>query len=122
MLAPEMFARLVLWDLEGSSTTIDELRAYLRDESVDAFAAVPGLRFKAWLADREANRWGAWYLWETREAGERPMPSRARDLIGKDPDVSEWFDLEASVEGAFSDAAAMLTRRGLAFEPPPPGG
>jgi hypothetical protein len=47
------------------------------------------------------------------------MPSRAGELIGKDPDVTEWFDLEASVEGAFSDASAVLSRRGLAFEPSP---
>jgi hypothetical protein len=114
-----MFVRLVLWNLDGSEVTIDELREYLRDESVDAFAAVPGLRFKAWVADREANRWGALYLWESREAGEAPMPSRARELIGKDPDVTQWFDLEASVEGDFSDASAVLSRRGLAFEPPP---
>jgi hypothetical protein len=116
-----MFVRLVLWDLDGSKATIDELRDYLRDESVDAFAGVPGLRFKAWVADREANRWGALYLWESREAGEAPMPSRARELIGKDPDVTQWFDLEASVEGAFSDASAVLSRRGLAFEPPQGG-
>jgi hypothetical protein len=114
-----VFVRLVLWNLDGSKTTIDELRAYLRDESVDAFAAVPGLRFKAWVADRERNRWGAVYLWESREAGEAPMPSRARELIGKDPDVTEWFDLEASVEGGYSDAATALSRRGLAFEPRP---
>jgi hypothetical protein len=112
-----MFVRLVLWNLEGSQATIDDLREYLRDESVDAFATVPGLRFKAWVADREANRWGAVYLWESREAGELPMPSRARDLIGKDPDVTEWFDLEASVEGDYSNGVAGLSRRGLAFEP-----
>jgi hypothetical protein len=112
-----MFVRLVLWDLDGAKATIDQLRHYLRDESVDAFASVPGLRFKAWVADRASNRWGAIYLWESKEAAQALMPSRARELIGKDPDVAEWFDLEASVQGGYSEAAADLSRRGLAFEP-----
>ena len=108
-----MRVRVVWWDLDGSDSTIEKLREYLRDESVDAFAAVEGLRLKLWLADEERNRWGAVYLWESEEAGRRPLPSRARQLIGKDPDFEEWFDLEASVEGAFSEAA--LSRRGAAF-------
>ena len=46
-----MLVRLVLWSLADSKTTIEELRRYLRDESVEAFADVPGLRFKAWISD-----------------------------------------------------------------------
>ena len=37
---------IVWWDLSESTQTIESLRAYLRDESVAAFAAVPGLRVK----------------------------------------------------------------------------
>ena len=44
-----MLLRLVLWNLAESKTTIGELRRYLRDESVDAFEDVPGLRLKAWI-------------------------------------------------------------------------
>jgi hypothetical protein len=108
-----MIVRLVLWSLGDSDATVEELRDYLRDESVDAFGRLDGLRLKLWIADEERNRWGAVYLWESEEAGEQPLPSRARELIGKDPDFSEWFDLEASVEGGFSEAA--LSRRGVAF-------
>jgi hypothetical protein len=43
--------RLALWNLADSKTTIEELRRYLRDESVDEFEEVPGLRFKAWISD-----------------------------------------------------------------------
>ncbi len=46
-----MLVRLVIWNLADSKTTIEELRRYLRDESVDAFEDVPGLRFKAWFSD-----------------------------------------------------------------------
>jgi Putative mono-oxygenase ydhR len=106
--------RLVLWNLADSKTTIAELRRYLRDESVDAFAEVPGLRFKAWISDEASERWGGVYLWESWEAAEQELPSRAQELIGKPPDLVEVFDVEATIEGRF--AVGELSRRGLAFE------
>jgi hypothetical protein len=110
-----VLVRFVLWNLADSKTTIEELRRYLRDESVDAFADMAGLRFKAWVSDETTERWGAIYLWESREAAEQDVPSRARELIGKDPDIGEEFDVEATIEGRY--AVEELSRRGLAFEP-----
>jgi hypothetical protein len=109
-----VLVRIVLWNLADSKTTIEELRRYLRDESVDEFAEVPGLRFKAWISDEATERWGAVYLWESAEDARQELPSRARELIGKEPDVGEEFDVEATIEGAF--AFEELARRGLAFE------
>jgi trans-2,3-dihydro-3-hydroxyanthranilate isomerase len=109
-----VFVRLVLWNLTDSKTTIAELRRYLSDESVDAFEEVQGLRFKAWISDEATERWGAVYLWESPDAAEQELPSRARELIGKDPDLVEEFDVEATIEGQF--AIEELSRRGLAFE------
>jgi hypothetical protein len=106
--------RLVLWSLADSKTTIEELRRYLRDESVDAFEDVPGLRFKAWISDEATERWGAVYLWESREDAAQELPSRASELIGKEPDIGEEFDVEATIEGQFLVEA--LSRRGLAYE------
>jgi hypothetical protein len=106
--------RLVLWNLADSKTTIGELRRYLRDESVDVFEEVPGLRFKAWISDETTERWGAIYLWESAEAAAQEVPSRARELIGKDPEIGETFDVEATIEGRFE--VAELSRLGLAFE------
>jgi hypothetical protein len=106
--------RLVLWNLADSKTTIGELRRYLRDESVDAFAEVPGLRFKAWVSDETTERWGGVYLWESREAADQELPSRAEELIGKPADIGEDFDVEATIEGRFE--LDELSRRGLAFE------
>jgi hypothetical protein len=106
--------RLVLWNLADSKTTIGELRRYLREESVDQFAEVPGLRFKAWISDEATERWGAVYLWESEEAARQVVPSRARELIGKDPDIGEDFDVEATIEGRFE--LEELSRLGLAFE------
>ena len=109
-----MILRIVLWSLADSKTTIGELRRYLRDESVDEFAAVPGLRFKAWISDETTERWGAFYLWESRAAADQELPGRARELIGKDPDLVEEFDVEATIEGQFD--LEELSRLGLAFE------
>jgi len=106
--------RFVLWNLADSKTTVEELRRYLRDESVDQFGAVPGLRFKAWISDETSERWGAIYLWESAEAAQQELPGQARELIGKEPDVGEEFDVEATIEGAF--AVEELSRRGLVFE------
>jgi Putative mono-oxygenase ydhR len=109
-----MILRLVLWNLADSKTTIHELRRCLRDKSADAFADVSGLRFKAWISDEVTERWGAVYLWESAEAAEQELPSRARELIGKDPDVGETFDVEATIEGRYVNE--QLSRLGLAFE------
>ncbi len=109
-----MLLRIVLWSLADSKTTIEELRRYLSDESVDAFEQVDGLRFKAWISDPSGERWGAVYLWESWHASQQELPSRARALIGKDPDVWEEFDVEATIEGRY--ALEELSRRGLAFE------
>jgi hypothetical protein len=110
-----MILRLVLWNLADSKTTIDELRRYLREESVDQFEEVPGLRFKAWVSDETTERWGAIYLWESEEAAEQAVPGRAQELIGKNPDIGEEFDVEATIEGRFE--IEELSRLGLAFEP-----
>jgi hypothetical protein len=109
-----VLVRIVLWSLADSKTTIAELRRYLRDESVDAFADVPGLRFKSWISDEATERWGAVYLFESAEAAHQPLPSRARELIGKEPDLVEEFDVEATIEGRFEEDD--LSRLGLAFE------
>ena len=105
-----MIVRLVLWNLADSKTNIAELRRYLRDEAVDAFDDLPGLLFKAWMSDEITERWGAVYVWESVEAAEQILPSRARELIGKEPDIAEVFDLEASVA-----LAPQLARLGLVF-------
>ncbi len=106
-----MVVRFVLWNLADSLTTIGELRRYLQDEAVDAFEEVPGILFKGWISDETTERWGAVYVFESAEAAAQPLPSRARELIGKDPDIAEVFDLEASIS-----VASDLARLGLAFE------
>ncbi len=109
-----MLVRIVLWNLADSMTTIEELRRYLRDESVDEYAEVEGLRFKAWISDPLGERWGAFYLFESREEADQELPGGVRELIGKQPDLIEEFDVEATVEGRYVEAE--LSHLGLAFE------
>ena len=73
-----MLVRIVLWNLADSMTTIEELRRYLRDESVDEFAEVEGLRFKAWISDPLGERWGA----STCSNRARRLTSRCRSALG----------------------------------------
>jgi hypothetical protein len=83
-----VIVRLVLWSLADSKTTVAELRHHLPD------ASEPGLRFRAWISDEGTERFGAIELWESAEAAEREAPSRVRELIGKDPEIGETFDVE----------------------------
>ena len=94
-------------------TTIEELRRYLRDESVDAWEEVDGLRFKAWISDRRPIAGAPSTSGSRRKPPSRRCPRAPRELIGKDPDVVEVFDLEATAEGRFQDE--NLSRLGLAF-------
>jgi len=106
-----VIVRFVLWNLADSKTNVAELRRYLRDEAVDSFEDIPGLLFKAWISDETSERWGAVYVWESSEAADQPLPSSARDLIGKDPEIAEAFDVEATVS-----VASELARLGLALD------
>jgi hypothetical protein len=106
-----VIVRFVLWNLADSKTNIEELRRHLRDEAVGRFDRLPGLLFKAWISDEATERWGAVYVWESRDAAEQPLPTRVRELIGKDPEIAEVFDVEATVS-----VASELARLGLALD------
>jgi hypothetical protein len=108
-----MHVVIAWWDLDASVQSVESMREYLRTESVDAFAKVPGLRLKLWIADQDARRWGVIMLWESAEAARGPLPTRAAALIGYAATYREAFDVEATVEGIFD--TAELSRRGLAF-------
>ncbi|MCJ1678539.1 hypothetical protein MTF65_14510 [Streptomyces sp. APSN-46.1] len=113
-----MKAAVVWWELAGSGQTIASLRAFLRDEAVDRFAGIEGLRLKFWISDPETERWGAVLLWESAEAAAAPLPARAAELIGRPPAHRTLFDVEATVEGVFS--LPTLSGQGLALTPPTP--
>lgn len=111
-----MRAVIVWWDLKDSGQTIDSLRGFLRDEAVDRFSQLAGLRLKFWISDRETDRWGAVLLWESAESAAlaAALPNRAAELIGYPPTERSFFDVEATAEGVFS--LDRLAGRGLALE------
>ena len=115
---------IVWWDLSGSTQTIGSLRAYLRDESVAAFAEVPGLRFTTWIADPETNRWGAVLLRESAAAATQPLPSRAAELIGYPPAQTHVSTSKPRSKGATtrsSRCAVLPSAIDPLLTPPRPG-
>lgn len=110
-----MWALLVLWDLsQGSKLSIDELRAYIRDESIAKFRDREGLRLKVWVSNGEQGRWGAMYLFESREAAEAQAATVTKPelMTGIRPTV-ELFDVEAAVEGRHRGSDLLAS--GLVF-------
>ncbi len=74
-----MIARLLLWSLFDSKTTIDELRVQLPE------LAPPS----AWIWNEASERFGLVALGDELPEG----VSRVRDLIGREPEVFEEFDV-----------------------------
>lgn len=111
-----MKATIAWWDLTHSDQTIESLREHLRDGGVKPWADVPGLRVKFWIADPAGNRWGAVMVWETEPGPDQPLPpNKALELIGYPPTERVRFDVEACVEGVFTQQA--LSGIGPALEP-----
>jgi len=46
------------------------------------------------ISDEPTERFGAIELWESAEAAAQEVPRHVRELIGKDPEVGEIFDVE----------------------------
>jgi hypothetical protein len=60
-----MKVQIVTFQLDGID---DEAYGGMCDELASAFAAVPGLASKLWLADRDANTYGGVYVWSDAAA------------------------------------------------------
>ena len=109
-----MKTTIAWWDLTESTQTIDSLRVYLREDGVQPWLDVVGLRFKVWISDRRANTWGAVMVWESPPDLDAPLPpNRATELIGYPPTQRLSMDVEAIVE---SQNCEVPTDRGLAFD------
>jgi hypothetical protein len=76
-----MIVRLLLWNLADSKTTLAELRARLDPD--------PN---RTWISDENTERFGVIETWDS-EPDEFPV--EIRDLIGRDPEIAEEFDVEA---------------------------
>ena len=75
-----MIVRLLLWNLADSKTSLEELRPRLE--------ASPN---RTWISDETTERFGVVEIWEG-EPGE--FPREIVDLIGKEAEIAEDFDVE----------------------------
>jgi hypothetical protein len=73
---------IVNFTLEGIS---DEQFQAMCDDVAPAFAAVPGLASKVWLADREAGVYGGVYVFESAEATDEYLASELFAGVGATP-------------------------------------
>jgi len=76
-----VIVRLLLWNLADSKTSLDELRARLEPDPS-----------RTWISDETTERFGVVETWDG-DPGD--FPAAIRDLIGKDPEIAEEFDVEA---------------------------
>jgi hypothetical protein len=75
-----VIVRLLLWSLADSKTSLDELRPRL--------TAQPNC---TWISDETTERFGVIELWDGEP---RDFPEELLDLIGKEPEIAEQFDVE----------------------------
>jgi hypothetical protein len=75
-----VIVRLLLWNLADSKTSLEELRERLEPDPT-----------RTWISDETTERFGVIETWDG-EPGE--VPAEIRDLIGKDPEIAEEFDVE----------------------------
>jgi hypothetical protein len=75
-----VIVRLLLWSLSDSKTTLDELRTQL-----------PQAANRTWISDEATERFGVVERWQDTPGD---FPDEIRELIGKDPDIAEEFDVE----------------------------
>jgi hypothetical protein len=75
-----MIVRLLLWNLADSKTSLEELRPRLEPS--------PN---RTWISDETTERFGVVELWDD-DPGE--FPREIVELIGKDPEIAEDFDVE----------------------------
>ena len=81
----EMHIMVVNFQLKG--ITEGEFRK-LCDEVAPAFASVPGLASKVWLADAATNTYGGIYTWRNRQTMEAFMKSELFQEVGRNPNLA----------------------------------
>ena len=89
-----MHIQVINFNLEGITRTEYEA---VCNELAEAFAALPGLISKHWLADDENNTYGGVYIWESKDAYEGFLKSDLFAGVGANPAlaniVSKDFDV-----------------------------
>ena len=84
----------------------------LCDEVAPAFAEVPGLISKVWLANRSTNTYGGVYSWASREAMEEFSKSELFTAVATNPNLA---DITSADFGVLEEPSRVT--RGLAEVP-----
>jgi len=78
------------------------------DELAPAFAAVPGLSSKVWLADSDAGTYGGVYLWESRGAMEEFARTELFNSVATHPNLAGITSTDFDVVEAPTSVTAKL--------------
>ena len=89
-----MHVQIVTFTLEN--LTEAEFRT-LCDQLAPAFAAIPGLLSKVWLADPVANTYGGVYTWQSQAAMEAYMQSELFDNVANHPQLANVTSKDFSI-------------------------
>ncbi len=81
-----MKVQIITFQLNGID---DEAYRGMCDELAPAFAAVPGLQRKLWLADRDANTYGGVYVFSDANAQEAFAGSDLFAAVASNPNLTE---------------------------------
>jgi heme-degrading monooxygenase HmoA len=89
-----MHIQIINFHLKG--VTEADFRA-LCDEVAPAFAEVPGLISKVWLANRTTNTYGGVYTWATRDAMEEYAKSDLFEAVATNPNLADITSIDFDV-------------------------
>lgn len=103
-----MHAQIITYKIKD--ITEADYVARMVEPDAPLLAKVPGLHSKVWLADREANTYGGFYLWQTRADMEAFMASDLVAAMAARPFITDVTFSNYEVQ----DAPSRITR-GLAM-------
>jgi hypothetical protein len=114
-----MYGLVTRWSLAGTSAEVErQLREYVGTESHPKFTGRPGLIEKIWTM-RPGAFFAGNYIWATEQARAEFVaalaegPSKVTQLIGREPELVEEFEIVAVAEGG--EGLDGITGVGSAF-------
>ena len=75
-------ARFVLWSLADTGVSVGDVRPELPQDTNET-----------WFVDENTERFGSFTVFQDADEASEPPPAGLRELIGKDPDLVELFDV-----------------------------
>ena len=115
-----MYGLVTRWSLAGTSTEVEQqLREYVGTESHPKFTGRAGLIEKIWTM-RPGGFFAGNYIWATEQARAEFVaslagpPSKVTQLIGREPELVEEFEIIAVAEGG--EGLEGITGIGTAFQ------